>query len=536
MRSFLTAVLIALELSLSSVSLAAPHSDADGRFGEASARVNSSASPVVEVIEEKPRFRKPTNSIDSSVDAKRSPKIEHVATAEELTQPKIARNFPFPGYPMQSRRLGEEGEVLLRVLVSSQGSPKQVELLRSSGFSRLDEAAREAVAKWRFIPGRLGGVAVEAWIEVPVAFRNLPPPRLMGEQSPSASYADSIRRHIRSFIKFDVTLISGNPEVVFIVEQDPTGHIRRLEMAKSSGSVKWDSAIEQAIRASDPLPKASNDRVERNLELSFRPRDPASEECYAAYTRRNWSGALDRCTFAANNGDAQSQYLLGAIYEDATGTPQDLGLAHIWFEKAVLQGYVVAESRLGALLLKEGSKLLESSISERRATGRIYLKVGFELIKKAAEKNLPEAQRNLGYLYEQGGIVEKNSTEALNWFRRAASNRDVVAQRVLGIMNRRGDGVPVNYEEAFKWLSESSRNGDVQSQVLLGGMYGLGQGVSKDLARAHMWLNVSIKNDPGEQRVRKSIELIERSMTQEEKKRAQEMFSECSKRSFIGCN
>lgn len=549
MRLFLKASFMALVASLSSGSLAALHSDDDGRVSKASARSNSSVMPVIKVVEDKPQLRKP---IDSSVEAKRSPSIEHVATSEELTQPKIAPNSPHPGYPIQSRRLGEEGEVLLRVLVSSQGSPKQVELLRSSGFPRLDEAAREAVAKWRFIPGRLGGVAVEAWIEVPVTFRNLSPPRLMGEQPRSASYADSIRRHIRSFIKFDVTLSSDNPEVVFIVEQDPTGQIRRLEMAKSSGIAEWDSAVEQAIRASNPLPKAPNlGRVEQKLELRFRPhatQTKPNQECHSAYSSKQWSVAIDRCTAAANEGDAQSQFLLATIYEAAKNTPQNLYLANIWYYQAMLQGNVAATYGLGRLYFNEGMRSIESkspisgdTADREREQGTLYIerervKVGIGLIRKAAEMDHPEAQRNLGYLYDQGKVVEKDPVKAIGWFRRAASNRDVVAQRVLGIMYRRGEGVPADYDEAFKWLSESSGKGDVISQVALAGMYGLGQGVPKDLARAHMWLSVSIQNDPVEQRGKKSRELIERSMTQEEKNRAQEMFSECSKRSFLGCN
>jgi TonB family protein len=547
MRIVLKATIIVLNLSISSASSAATQMDADERLRSASARTGLIAMPVVEAIEEKPRSRKP---IDSSIDAKRSTKIEHVATSEESTQPKIVPNSLRPNYPIQSRQLGEEGEVLLRVLVSSQGSPAQVELLRSSGFPRLDEAAREAVAKWRFIPGRLGGVAVEAWIEVPVTFRKAP--RLMGEKSQSASYADSIRRHIRSFIKFDVTLISGNPEVVFVVEQDLTGQIRRLEMAKSSGIAEWDSAIEQAIRASNPLPKVPNlGRVEPKIELSFRPhatQSTSTGECHSAYARKHWSVALDKCTAAANEGDAQSQFLLATIYESGKDTPRNLYIANIWYYEATLQGNVAATYRMGRLYLNEGSGLIESTSSisgdsadperERRTlyTERERVKVGVGLIRKAAESDHPEAQRDLGYLYDQGKAVEKDPVEAIKWFRRAASNQDVVSQRVLGIMYRRGEGVPVNYEEAFKWLSASSRKGDVISQVVLAGMYGLGQGVPKDLARAHMWLSVSIQNDPVEQRRKESRELIERSMTQEEKNRAQEMFSECSKRSFLGCN
>lgn len=77
---------------------------------------------------------------------------------------------PRPAYPAMSRRLGEEGKVLLRVLVGSEGRAHEVQLKEGSGFARLDQAAREAVLRWRFVPARKGGEAVEGWVLVPITF------------------------------------------------------------------------------------------------------------------------------------------------------------------------------------------------------------------------------------------------------------------------------------------------------------------------------------------------------------------------------
>ncbi|MBN9424605.1 MAG: energy transducer TonB, partial [Candidatus Accumulibacter sp.] len=73
-------------------------------------------------------------------------------------------------YPPMSRRLGEEGKVVLRVRVSAQGLPLAVEIRQASGYARLDEAARAAVERWRFVPAQQGGEAVEATVLVPLAF------------------------------------------------------------------------------------------------------------------------------------------------------------------------------------------------------------------------------------------------------------------------------------------------------------------------------------------------------------------------------
>lgn len=77
---------------------------------------------------------------------------------------------PRPDYPSLSRRLGEQGRVVLRVRVEPSGAASQVELQRSSGFSRLDEAALQAVRRWKFVPARRGSEAIAEWVLVPIPF------------------------------------------------------------------------------------------------------------------------------------------------------------------------------------------------------------------------------------------------------------------------------------------------------------------------------------------------------------------------------
>lgn len=78
---------------------------------------------------------------------------------------------PAPAYPAISRRMREEGRVLLRVLVSAAGAAEDVELRASSGSERLDRAAMDAVRRWRFAPARRGVDAVAAWALVPIVFQ-----------------------------------------------------------------------------------------------------------------------------------------------------------------------------------------------------------------------------------------------------------------------------------------------------------------------------------------------------------------------------
>lgn len=77
---------------------------------------------------------------------------------------------PKPRYPALSRRLGEEGRVLLQVQVSTEGKALDVKIKESSGYQRLDEAAIEVVKQWQFIPAKQGDTALLSWVEVPIQF------------------------------------------------------------------------------------------------------------------------------------------------------------------------------------------------------------------------------------------------------------------------------------------------------------------------------------------------------------------------------
>ena len=69
-----------------------------------------------------------------------------------------------------SRRLGEQGKALLNVVVGADGAPKQVSIKQSSGYARLDDAAKEATMRCRFLPGKVNGVPQTMTYEAPFNF------------------------------------------------------------------------------------------------------------------------------------------------------------------------------------------------------------------------------------------------------------------------------------------------------------------------------------------------------------------------------
>ena len=110
----------------------------------------------------------PQNSIASATQASKSIGIHN--NIPMYAEPRYRTTPQSPDYPMQARRRGQQGNVVLYVLVEANGRTSEVSIKRSSGFSVLDQAAERAVAKWQIIPYELNGVPQRAFYQVLVKF------------------------------------------------------------------------------------------------------------------------------------------------------------------------------------------------------------------------------------------------------------------------------------------------------------------------------------------------------------------------------
>jgi len=88
----------------------------------------------------------------------------------QMAYPRYQSNDP-PSYPGLARKRGQEGTVILQVLVNRAGRVDALKIETSSGFGQLDRAALSAVRKWSFEPGRQGKERVAMWVRVPVTFK-----------------------------------------------------------------------------------------------------------------------------------------------------------------------------------------------------------------------------------------------------------------------------------------------------------------------------------------------------------------------------
>jgi len=146
-------------------------------------QVRQPAPPPVAIADPTPAPLAPTGVVEPQRPA--PPMLAPVAAAEPApaplappAPPKVELpssdadylNNPPPAYPSMSRRLNEQGKVIVRAFIETSGTASKAEIRTSSGYDRLDEAALQTVLKWRYVPGKRAGVPEAMWFNVPINF------------------------------------------------------------------------------------------------------------------------------------------------------------------------------------------------------------------------------------------------------------------------------------------------------------------------------------------------------------------------------
>ncbi len=103
---------------------------------------------------------------------------------------------------------------------------------------------------------------------------------------------------------------------------------------------------------------------------------------------------------------------------------------------------------------------------------------------KAGDAN---AQRDIGTLYDRGLGVERNSVEAVKWFRMSAEQGNSWGQHSLGQMYQIGRGVTKDVDEAMKWFQLSAEQGNIHGQYVLASIYFQRKQAPSDRDKAMKW-------------------------------------------------
>jgi TPR repeat protein len=154
--------------------------------------------------------------------------------------------------------------------------------------------------------------------------------------------------------------------------------------------------IEEALGTSSNVPGTSKSALTAGMYLNL-----GGSFLYGP--QPNYTEAAKWLRKAADMGDSQAQGMLGVLYWNGRGVPQDPVIAVGW-------------------------------------------------LRKAADGGEAQAMRNLGKAYDQGLGIEKDQKEAMRWMRRAAETGDAQAQAILGKACYEGWITPKNLGEALAWL------------------------------------------------------------------------------------
>ena len=195
-------------------------------------------------------------------------------------------------------------------------------------------------------------------------------------------------------------------------------------------------------------------------------KDNDMELAREAYTQGDFAKARKIWEQQANEGIAEAQAWLGAMYANGDGVDVDDATALSWYEKA-------------------------------------------------AEQNYPMAQANIGAMYFMGQGTEKNIDLAIKWLTAAADNNDVNGLFNLAVLVAKGEGVEEDQKRAADLYRRAAEQGHYPSQSRLGYMYAHGQGVEKDRVLAYLWLTLASQHGIGT--ALNALESVVKSMSAEEK-------------------
>ena len=157
----------------------------------------------------------------------------------------------------------------------------------------------------------------------------------------------------------------------------------------------------------------------------------------------------------AEQGDAESQGLLGYLYETGCGVQQSFAEALRWYGEAARNGAALALYCLGRMH------------EEGRGISQDYGKAA-GCYREAALRGEQRSQGRLGYLYETGRGVPQSSRDAADCYRKAAERGDAFAQYRLGLMHLTGQGAPRNPQRAEELLIKAARQGNPGAVYELG--------------------------------------------------------------------
>jgi TPR repeat protein len=204
--------------------------------------------------------------------------------------------------------------------------------------------------------------------------------------------------------------------------------------------------------------------------------NPHYRQALADYRAGDLSAAAAGFRLAAEQGHAESQYVLSTMCSAGEGMAPDETQAAHWERKAAEQGHAYAQAAVSFRYYASGD-----------------FAEAFTWCQRAAHSKLAWAQYNLGLMYRKGEGVAQSDAEAVRWYRLAAAQKFADAQWKLGDLYYFGRGVAQSYTNAAAWYRKAAENGNAEAQFQLAHLYATGQGVEQDYVQSRHWIRMAAK-------------------------------------------
>ena len=199
-----------------------------------------------------------------------------------------------------------------------------------------------------------------------------------------------------------------------------------------------------------------------------------------AYEAGDYATALRNWTPLADKGDPVAQYHLGNLFANGHGVLKDNVKAVAWFAKSAAQGNDQGQKSLGDMYRKgkgvpkdakkavkwyrdaalQGNALAKKNLGDMYRKGRGVIRDYAEALKwykDSADQGEPWGQLSVGRMYEKGwGGVPRDYAEAVKWHRRAALQGNAKAIYRLGLMYERGTGIAQDTSQALEWYRKAA--------------------------------------------------------------------------------
>lgn len=307
--------------------------------------------------------------------------------------------------------------------------------------------------------------------------------------------------------------------------------------ALSQQSVK-ESA--QEPRPEAPAAEANQNTADTAPILSLKATQV--DTAFGAFQRGFYLTARDLALPRAKLGDPAAQTLLGEIYANGYGVPQDMKQAAFWYQQGAKNDDPAACFSYAILLLEgrhverdydRAKSLMQKAAEAGYANAQFNyaqmliadtpgnggVKAAIPYFRDAAQSRLPDAQYAMAQIYKTGrGLDKPDPAEALKYLRAAAVGGIDTAQVELGIMLIDGEGGTKDLKRGFTWIKKAAEGGNIEARNRLAHLYRNGIGTDGDQGAAAMWYIIS-------KRAGRSDPLLEdffQGLTVEEQKKALE--------------